>query len=269
MDRDRIRPRLQTVTVCALLVFGAAATASAQPQAGGRAAANQLHAAIVNGDVESLRYWLDVRHADPTAASDAEPDLTPIARCVGMAARVLDAPSGDEHTAPAVGLRVLQDMVLLLREHDARLSESDRQRFSNPVLRWYDDAVSPARPAEKTQSSSAPEAAPPSSSSANPPGDPKRRSADTGSAVALLTKDTAVAVTSGRRRCNGAGHLVYVTNHNALPITATLEIVEDAAGASPTRRTEDITIGPENTWELGCDSSKAGKPVSYVLKGWR
>ena len=56
--------------------------------------ANQLHAAIVNGDVESLRYWLTVRHANVSAANAAEPDVTPLQRCLGLAARVLDRTAG-------------------------------------------------------------------------------------------------------------------------------------------------------------------------------
>jgi hypothetical protein len=234
------------LVLCAFPLFGAVAIGSAQSQADGRAAANQLHAAIVNGDLESLRYWLDVRHADPTVPDDAEPDLTPIARCVRMAARVLDASSSDDHAAPAVGLRVLQDMVLLLHQHKAQLSAPERKRFSGPALRWYDDAVALPRPAAKPQAS-----------------------ADSGPVVQMMTRANAVVVAAGPRRCNGAGHLVYLTNHNALPITATVEIVEDSTGTNPTPRTEDVTVGPENSWELGCDASKAGRPVSYVLKGWR
>src|SRR5262245_15191959 len=59
---------------CLLFVAwrGAAGIASTQPSPG--AEANQLHAAIVNGDVESLRYWLEARHTDPSSANASEPD---------------------------------------------------------------------------------------------------------------------------------------------------------------------------------------------------
>jgi hypothetical protein len=257
------------LATCALVVFGAVEIASAQSQAAGRAEANQLHAAIVNGDLESLRYWLDVRHADPAAPNDSEPDVTPIARCVRMAARVLDTPSADDRVTPAVGLRVLADMVLLLHQHHAQLSESERQRVSGPALRWYDDAISPAgAPAKAPAPPAAPEPAPPASTTATSSDDPKKPSGG-GGVLQILTKSTAVVVTLGRQRCNGTGHLVYLTNHNALPISATVEVVEDATSANPARRTENVTVGPENTWELGCDASKTGRPTSYVLKGWR
>ena len=77
--------------------------------------ANQLHAAIVNGDVESLRYWLQVRHADASSANTTEPDITPLERCLGLVARVLDGPSRGERgsretAADGVSLRVLQEM---------------------------------------------------------------------------------------------------------------------------------------------------------------
>ena len=128
------------------------APASALAQGGRRADANQLHAAIVNGDVESLRYWLNDRHADASAANAAEPDITPLGRCVGLAARTLDA---TDNSSPVVRLSTLQAMVTLLYQHGARLSDAERRRLSGPALRWYDDAVStPAAPASTSKAAS-------------------------------------------------------------------------------------------------------------------
>src|SRR5262249_34205010 len=102
--------------VCCLLVAawpGAAAVGSAQASPG--AEANQLHAAIVNGDVESLRYWLEARHADASSANGSEPGVTPLERCLGLAANVLDAPAAGgrdsrDVAGHTVSLRVLQEM---------------------------------------------------------------------------------------------------------------------------------------------------------------
>src|SRR5512132_4418303 len=95
--------RLAVLVGClSLVVPGAARTVRAQAQAQGlpHAQANQLHAAIANGDVEALRYWLTVRHADPNAASDQDPGVTPLARCLALAGRVLDEPQGQRSPSP-------------------------------------------------------------------------------------------------------------------------------------------------------------------------
>ena len=110
---------------------GAAALGSTQAPPG--AEANQLHAAIVNGDVESLRYWLETRHADASGANAGEPGVTPLARCLGLAAKVLDAPpaSGRDSSANAphvVSLRILQEMVMLLHGHGASLTDAASTR---------------------------------------------------------------------------------------------------------------------------------------------
>ena len=96
-----IRPRtaegrrwVAICVTCLLIAWWGGAHSDARAQAAPHADANQLHAAIVNGDVESLRYWLTVRHAAVSAANAAEPDVTPLQRCLGLAARVLDAPPG-------------------------------------------------------------------------------------------------------------------------------------------------------------------------------
>lgn len=100
---------------CLLFVAWRGAVVIASTQASPGAEANQLHAAIVNGDVESLRYWLQVRHADASSANTTEPDVTPLERCLGLVARVLDGPSRGERgsretAADGVSLRVLQEM---------------------------------------------------------------------------------------------------------------------------------------------------------------
>ncbi len=131
------RRRLAMVVTCLLIGWRTVGHPSAQAQAP-HADANQLHEAIVNGDVESLRYWLTVRHADVSAANAAEPDVTPLERCLGLAARVLDAPpdanrESTERSSPSVGLRTLQSLVTLLHDHGAQVAEVDRRRFSGPV----------------------------------------------------------------------------------------------------------------------------------------
>jgi len=231
-------------------------------QADSRAEANQLHAAIVNGDVESVRYWLTVRHADASAANAAEPDITPLQRCLGLAARVLDAPPGGESAspgtaAPPVGLRALQEMVTLLHEHGARLTDTDRTHFSGPVLRWYDDAVSPRRqPSESTPAAPAP-------APSQPP------SASSGTPVVAFSR-TVVITTDPRQSCNGTGHVVYLMNHTLLSITAKVTTHEDGAeAASGSQKTGTYSVDPEGSWWLGCDTSTSGRPVRYVLDSWR
>ena len=109
---------------------GAAALGSTQAPPG--AEANQLHAAIVNGDVESLRYWLETRHADASGANAGEPGVTPLARCLGLAAKVLDVPPSERdssaNAAHGVSLRVLQEMVMLLHGHGASLTDAASTR---------------------------------------------------------------------------------------------------------------------------------------------
>ena len=64
------------------------------------------------------------RHADASAANAAEPDITPLERCVGLAARTLDAPPAGERepretSLPVVSLRTLQAMENLNYSSDA------------------------------------------------------------------------------------------------------------------------------------------------------
>jgi hypothetical protein len=244
--------------VASLLVVawrGAAAISS--PQAPQSAEANQLHAAIVNGDLDSLRYWLEVRHANASGANAIEPDVTPLERCLGLAARILDAPqagASDSREIPghAVSLRIVQEMVTLLHQHGARLTDADRQHASGAVLRWYDDAVSPA-------------VAPPAQSAARPdaPDSSNKPSLRIGLAGVTLTTDS-------RASCNGSGHPVYLVNETDRSVTAMVIIHEDAAGTASDRRKSDrYILDSGSTWRLGCDTAANGRAVRYELVRWQ
>ena len=236
---------------------GAAALGSTQASPG--AEANQLHEAIVNGDVESLRYWLEARHADASGANAGEPGVTPLARCLGLAAKVLDAPpaSGRDSSANAphvVSLRILQEMVMLLHGHGASLTDADRQHFSAAVLRWYDDAVSP------------PVATPPAKPAGNPAGTPDSASKQDwriGLAKIVITVDA-------RASCNGSGHVVYLVNETQLSVTATVTTYEDGGqNSTPGGKSDTYTVDPGSSWRLGCDTTTDGRKVRYELTRWR
>ena len=250
------RWRLAMLLSCLSIVCWGAA-ASAQSQSAPRAAANQLHAAIVNGDVESLRYWLDVRHADAAGANAAEPDVTPLERCVGLAARTLVAPSAGNREAPGpvVGLRALQDMAALLHQHGARLTDAERSQFAEPVLRWYDDAVS-------TSAATAPK---------RPEPVPPPTTADASNKSAItLSLATVLVQTAPRESCNGTGHAVYLVNQRNMSVTANVTIHDDAAGTTNGRQKgETLSVDAESSWRLGCDVSTDGRIVRYVLNDWR
>jgi hypothetical protein len=239
----------------------AGARSEARAQAAAHAEANQLHAAIVNGDLESLRYWLTVRHADASAANDAEPDVTPLVRCLGLAARVLGTPpDGDrdsrERAGGSVNLRTLQDMVTLLHDQGARLGEEDRRRFAGPVLRWYDDAVS----SRSTAAGASAAPTPPAQPAAAPANQPF---------LTLGGKPLAFS-TSPRESCNGKGHAVYLVNRSELTVTANVTTSVDATeNTSASRQRDTYTVNPDSVWRLGCDTSKDGRPVHYVLDAWR
>ena len=242
---------LAILVTCLVIACWGGARSNAEAQAASHADANQLHAAIVNGDVESLRYWLTVRHADVSAASAAEPDVTPLQRCLGLASRVLDAPPAadrpsNDSSNPPVDLRTLQNMVTLLHEHGASITEADRQRFSAPVLRWYADAVSPP-PAPPVQPAAAP---------ANQP-------------VVSLRLKPVVLMMSPRESCNGGGHAVYLVNQSQLSVTATVTMFEASEKTNDTRKSDTYTVNPDSSWRLGCDTSKDGRSVRYVLDAWR
>jgi len=251
---------LATFLAC-LSILCWAASSRAGAQNGARAEANQLHAAIVNGDVESLRYWLTDRHADASAANAAEPDVTPLERCVGLAARTLgDAPPAGERaprdtSSPVVSLRTLQAMVTLLYQHGARLTDAERRRFDGPALRWYDDTVStPAAPAPPPHADSAPPAA---ADRSNKP-------------AVTLGLANVVLKTEPRESCNGVGHAVYLVNYTQLSVRANVTIYEDAAGTTSGRlRSDSYTLDPDSSWRLGCDASTDGRSVRYELKAWR
>ena len=244
---------------CLLVVVWRGAAAIGSTQASPGAEANQLHAAIVNGDVESLRYWLEARHADSSGANASEPDVTPLERCLGLAAKVLDAPAaGERGSRPTethtVSLRVLQEMVLLLHEHGASLTDTDRQHVSAAVLRWYDDAVSPSV------------AVPPAKPTVSPPGPPassSRQDFRVGLARIAITIDS-------RASCNGSGHAVYLVNDTQLSVTATVTTYEEGGkSASPGGKSDSYTVDPGSSWRLGCDTAADGRHVRYELTRWR
>ena len=247
------RRRLAILVTGLLIIWSGGAYSNARAQTAPHADANQLHVAIVNGDVESLRYWLTVRHADVSAANAAEPDVTPLQRCLGLAARVLDPPpdaarNPNESSSPSVGLRTLQSMVTLLHDHGARVAEVDRPRFSGPVLRWYDDAVSPPPAAPAVQPAAAP---------ANQP------------VIGLVLKPVFTA-TSSRESCNGGGHAVYLVNQSQLSVVAHVTMFVDAKeNTNGKQESESYTVNPDSSWRLGCDTSKDGRSVRYVLNAWR
>ena len=244
---------------CLLFVAWRGTVAIASTQASPGAEANQLHVAIVNGDAEALRYWLQVRHADASKANATEADLTPLERCLGLAAKVLEAPPADgrgssETAAHAVSLRVVQEMVMLLHEQGARLTDADRQHVSGPVLRWYDDAVSP---------SSAP---PPAKAAANA----NEVSASSTKANPRIGLAGIAITTVSRASCNNSGHNVYLVNQMELSVMATVTTYEEGAETASRKQKDDTyTVGPGSSWWLGCDMSTSGRPVRYELTRWR
>ena len=280
-----IRPRtaesrrwLAILVTCLLIAWWGGAHSNARAQAAPHADANQLHAAIVNGDVESLRYWLTVRHADVSAANAAEPDVTPLQRCLGLAARVLDAPpdadrNSNESSNPSVGLRTLQSMVTLLHDHGARVAEVDRRRFSGPVLRWYDDAVSPRSGPAETEPGTAPADSPrPASAPVSPPPPPpvQPAAAPANQPAFSLRLKPVFTTTSPRESCNGGGHAVYLVNQSQLSVTANVTMFVDAPEkTNGNQKSDTYTVNPDSSWRLGCDTSKDGRSVRYVLDAWR
>jgi hypothetical protein len=283
-----IRPRtaerrrwLAILVTCLLIAWWGGAHSNARAQVAPHADANQLHVAIVNGDVESLQYWLTVRHADVSAANAAEPDVTPLQRCLVLAARVLDAPpdadrNSNESSNPSVGLRTLQNMVTLLHHHGARLAEVDRRRFSGPVLRWYDDAVSARSGPAETEPSTAPADSPaPASAPVSPPPAPPAPPVQPTAAPANqpafgFALKPVFTTTSRRESCNGAGHAVYLVNEYQLSVTANVTMfVDGREKTNGDRKSDTYTVNPDSSWRLGCDTAKDGRSVRYVLDAWR
>jgi hypothetical protein len=241
-----------------------------------RAEANQLHAAIENGDVEALRYWLTARHVDPDAPNADQPDVTPLARCLVLASRVLDGPSATPAppgAPPSPGLRTLQDMVALLDAHGATLAEPDRRRFSAPVLRWYDDAVGHAAATDAPAPTPA-IAGPPPPAVPSKPASPQPPEPEQPSAAAPATPPSWLATVSiapdPKKPCNGTGHRVFLQNGTTLAIVANVTTSEDAtAGAKARSRTHRYAVDPQGVWELGCDVSAHGATVRYELTDWK
>jgi hypothetical protein len=240
---------------CLLFVAWRGAAAIGSTQVSTAAEANQLHAAIVNGDVESLRYWLEARHADASGGNAAEPNVTPLERCLGLAGRVLDAPPAEERgsrdvASRTVSLRVLQEMVTLLRQHGAGLTDADHQHFSGAVLRWYEDAVS---------TSAAPPRAKPADNPTKAPA-----SSNTGDLRIRLAK--VVITTDSRTSCNGSGHAVYLVNETQLSVIATVTTYEEGPQSeSRGGKTDSYTVDPVSSWRLGCDTAADGRHVRYEL----
>jgi hypothetical protein len=266
--------RLAAALMLALLASATPARGQALPGA----EANQLHAAIENGDVDALRYWLTARHVDSNATPASQSDLTPLAHCLRLAARVLDGPAsppagGTVQATPAVGLRVLQDMVTLLDEHGARLADSDRQRFSAPVIRWYEDAVSrrvsatgPTTATAPAETAATPEAPPVPSTTPTQPSN----AADSDEAGPFSRKGLVVLVLDPRKECNHTGHMVFIENRMLLGARVTVSTHEDAKGPSKAKsRTDTYAVDPQGSWALGCDVTRDGAPVRYVLDSWQ
>ena len=149
-----------------------------------------------------------------------------------------------------VSLRTLQAMVTLLYEHGARLTDADRQRFSGPVLRWYDDAVSTP--------------APPQTDPAPP------RAAHSSKSAITLGLATVLITTDPRESCNGSGHAVYLVNQTQLSVTANVTMYQDGAATTKgSRKSDSYTLDPDSSWRLGCDASADGRTVRYALNAWR
>jgi len=253
------RWRVALLVTCLLFVAWRSAAAIESTQASPGAEANQLHSAIINGDVDSLRYWLEVRHADASTANASEPGVTPLERCLGLAARVLDPPPAGNRdsrdiAAPAVSLRAVQAMVSLLHAHGASLTDADRQHVSGAVLRWYDDAVAPSVEPPPAKPDANPTAGPATSSTPSP---------RVGLTRITITVDT-------RASCNGGGHPVYLVNDTQLSVTATVTTYDDGAQtANGGGKIDSYTVDPGSSWRLGCDTSADGRRLRYELTRWR
>jgi hypothetical protein len=151
-------------------------------------------------------------------------------------------------------------MAALLHAHGARLSDAERSQFAEPVLRWYDDAVStPAAPAQARPAPTQPRPAP-----APATAEPSSTSAISFGGATVLVR------TEAREACNGNGHAVYLVNQKELSITADVTMHEDAAGTTDGRRkSETLSVDADSSWRLGCDVSADGRSVRYVLNNWR
>jgi hypothetical protein len=268
---DLLKGQRWAALVVCLYAVTPGATAIVARQADSHAEANQLHAAIDNGDVDALRYWLSNRHADANAPNAHDPDVTPLARCLALAARVLDgsaptqtqAATGDASSAgPVIGLRTLQEMVALLDDHGARLTDADKRRFSAPVLRWYADAVSPPAAASPKPPSEPDAPATPPPASTTPP-EPAKSTRPPKPALVVISPDP-------RKACNGIGHRLFLLNKTEMAITATVTTYTNAPSQSnPSSSTSTYIVGPSGSWELGCNASADGGSVRYELNGWK
>jgi hypothetical protein len=164
-------------------------------------------------------------------------------------------------------------MVKLLHDHGARVAEVDRRRFSGPVLRWYDDAVSPRSDPAETEPGRAPADSPPPASApvSPPPAPPVQPTAAPANQPAFgLRLKPVFTSTSPREPCNGGGHAVYLVNQSQLSVTANVTMFVDAPEkTNGDHKSDTYTVNPDSSWRLGCDTSKDGRSVRYVLDAWR
>ncbi len=76
--------------------------------------------------------------------------------------------------------------------------------------------------------------------------------------------------TSSRESCGGGGHAVYLVNQSQLSITANVTMFVDAPEqTNGNHKSDTYTVNPDSSWRLGCDTSKDGHRVRYVLDSWR
>jgi hypothetical protein len=164
-------------------------------------------------------------------------------------------------------------MVTLLYEHGARVADVDRRRFSGSVLRWYDDAVSPRSGTAETEPDTTPTDSPrPASAPVSPrPAPPVQpAAAPANQPVFSLLLKPVFTTTSPRESCNGSGHAVYLVNQSQLSVTAKVTMLVDASEkTNGNQKSDTYTVNPDNAWRLGCDASKDGQSVRYVLDAWR
>lgn len=189
-----IRGGIGFVTTLAIALLAAAVTSSAQPRASTNPVESlQLHAAIEYGDPELLRYLLDDGAVAPDALDVLE-RITPLQRCLRLAARVVDRKPSDRNirrgpggvspspvtrgrptgTGVSFGIQTVDEMVRILHQYGARLTPSERSEFSAAVLNWYQGVISsssPRRPpaASKTPNPGVPQPVPAQSPRQIPP----------------------------------------------------------------------------------------------------
>lgn len=87
--------------------------------------------------------------------------------------------------------------------------------------------------------------------------------------MSLLLKPVSTR-TSPRESCNGSGHAVYLVNQSQLSVVANVTMFVDTPDkTNGEHKSDTYTVNPESSWRLGCDTSKDGRSVRYVLDAWR